>query len=68
LQAHSEAQEKALWAAVVALEEALNLVQMVAPQLPAPVAKRLEEQAATKLQQAAEIRKVIESLEPFEIE
>ena len=41
LQAHSEAQEKALWAAVVALEEAANLARAVSDQFPAePVNQR----------------------------
>ena len=66
LLAHSQAQEKALWAAVVALEESVNLVRLVAPQLPAHIAKRLESQAEEKLLQAREIRKVLERLEPFE--
>jgi len=67
LQAHSDAQEKALWAAVVALEESANLVELITGQLPS-VAERLQQQAETKLRQAAEIRKVIENLEPFQTE
>src|SRR5581483_1758200 len=67
LEAHSETQEKALWAAVVALEEAANLARLVAPQFGATVAARLEEQAAQKLRQAAEVRAVLERLEPFQL-
>ncbi len=68
LQAHSDATEKALWAAVVALEESANMVQSVAPQFPASVAKRLEEQAKEKHRQAEEVRRILEKLEPFQTE
>ena len=68
LQAHSETQEKALWAAVVALEEAANLVRIAAPQFAQPIPEKLETQAVQKLQQAAEIRNVLERLEPFVFE
>ena len=65
LQAHSETQEKSLWAAVVALEEAANLVEAVAKDFPDEVAERLREQAGKKMSQAAEIRRILEQLEPF---
>jgi|SRR3954469_21257204 two-component system chemotaxis response regulator CheB len=68
LRAHSDAQEKALWAAVVALEESAQLVAAVALHLPGDVAQRIQAQAQAKLAQAAEIRNVIERLEPFHIE
>ena len=68
LEAHSETQENALWAAIVALEEAVNLVRAVAPQIPAELAQRLQEQAAVKLRQAAEVRRIVEQLEPFRLE
>jgi two-component system chemotaxis response regulator CheB len=68
LRAHSEAQEKALWAAVVALEEATNLVQALAPQLKPAVLQKLETQAAEKTQQAREIRNILARLDPFQIE
>jgi two-component system chemotaxis response regulator CheB len=68
LQAHSEAQEKAVWSAVVALEEATKLVEAVASDLPAAVIERLEKQAAQKRQQASEIRGILERLEPFGVE
>jgi two-component system, chemotaxis family, protein-glutamate methylesterase/glutaminase len=68
LQAHSEAQEDALWAAVVALEEAAVLVGAVKSQLPPEEVARLEEQAIEKGRQAAEIRNILERLEPFELE
>jgi two-component system chemotaxis response regulator CheB len=68
LQAHSEAQEKALWAAVVALEEAANLARAVSDQFPPEVAERLVAQGERRLQQAAEVRKLLQGLEPFQTE
>ena len=68
LEAHSETQENALWAAVVALEESANLVKAVAPQLPAELAQRLGQQANEKLRQAQEVRHVLEQLQPFQLE
>ncbi|HZY71744.1 MAG TPA: chemotaxis protein CheB, partial [Edaphobacter sp.] len=66
LQVHSDTQEKALWSAVVALEEASNLVQAVAGDFPAAVAERLGRQVAKKREQAAEIRRILEHLEPLD--
>ncbi len=68
LEAHSDAQERALWAAVVALEESTNLVQVLQPGLPAQLATRLEGQAERKRRQAAEIRNILERLEAFQVE
>ena len=68
LQAHSETQERALWAAVVALEEAANLARTMAPRFSPAAAQKLEEQASTKMRQAAEIRSILERLEPFQLE
>jgi len=65
LQAHSETQEKALWAAVVALEESVNLVDVTASQFSSEVAQSLKDQALAKSREALEIRKVLERLEPF---
>jgi hypothetical protein len=65
LQAHYETQERALWSAVVALEEAMPLVDSVAPFCSPEAAARLKEQAAAKHQQAKDIRAVLERLEPF---
>ena len=66
LQAHSEAQEKALWSAVVALEEACNLVDAVAAEFPPEVAKKLKRQAKTKREQAKALHQLLEHLEPFQ--
>jgi len=68
LQAHSDTEEKALWAAVVALEESANLVERTAGQFPESVLTRLQEQVATKQRQAAEIRRILEKLEVFQTE
>jgi len=68
LQAHSETQEKALWAAVVALEEASQLVHSLAPDLPPDLVERLERQAQVKVRQATEVRRIIEGLEPFQVD
>lgn len=66
LAAHSEAQEKALWAAVVALEEARNIVRAVSSQLPAEVVRHLEALAEQKRAQAQEIRRITHELVPFQ--
>lgn len=68
LQAHSEVQEKALWSAVVALEESANLVRAVKDQFPDRVASNLETQSLKKLAQARELRAILEGLEVFETE
>ena len=66
LEAHSEAEERVLWAGLVALEEAAILVDTVASEFKPELAKRLQEQAQLKLQQAAALRSLIEQLEPFQ--
>src|ERR1700730_16576837 len=58
LQAHSETQEKALWSAVVALEESLNLARLAGADLPPHLAARIAAQAEVKIKQAAQIRAV----------
>lgn len=65
LEAHSEAQEKALWAAVVALEESVNILKAVTPQFPPDISARLKEQGAKRLEYASRIRDVLQQLEPF---
>jgi hypothetical protein len=68
LESHSEVQERALWSAVVALEESAKLVDAVASQFPAAAAQRLAAQAETKLRQVAAIRRISEQLEAFQVE
>jgi two-component system chemotaxis response regulator CheB len=68
LESNSEAQERSLWTAVVKLEESAKLVHLVSPQLPGVVAATLKRQADRKVQQAAAIRKILEQLEPFQLE
>jgi two-component system, chemotaxis family, protein-glutamate methylesterase/glutaminase len=64
LRAHSEAQERALWSAVVALEEAAVIARTTAAHLPRASATLLQ-QAEEKLRQAGFIRGVLEELTPF---
>jgi two-component system chemotaxis response regulator CheB len=68
LEAHSEAQEKALWSAVVALEETENIAWAVAAEFTPEVAERLREQAATRVKEAVLLREVIQRLAPLSIE
>jgi two-component system chemotaxis response regulator CheB len=68
LQAHSGTEENVLWAAVVALEEAANLVGIVGDDFPPAVAARLREQAEKKMAQAAVIRRILQELETFATE
>jgi len=68
LHAHSEAQEKALWAAVVALEESANLVSSVAEIFPPNIAADLLSQAEKKQRQAVQIREILKDLEAFKTE
>jgi two-component system, chemotaxis family, protein-glutamate methylesterase/glutaminase len=68
LHAHVEAQERALWAAVVALEESENIVAAVAPHLPESIASSVTREAEQKAHQAARIREVVHELTPFRTE
>jgi hypothetical protein len=68
LHAHTDAEERALWSAIVALEEAQNLVSAVAVNLPEEVRISLEAQASKKSQQAAQVRDVVQQLSPFRTE
>jgi two-component system, chemotaxis family, protein-glutamate methylesterase/glutaminase len=65
LHAHSATQERMLWSAVVALEEAKNLVSNVAPHLPGEIRPSLQSQADQKVHQAERIRQVLSELSPF---
>lgn len=65
LEAHCDAQETALWAAVVALEEAGRIVDLIAPQCNGEVAGVLRAKAQTKRLQALQVRNLIERLERF---
>src|SRR5215813_5488945 len=63
LDGHSEAQERTLWAAVVALEETKNIVGAVRSHLPPERTQRLEAQVLRKQEQAESIRRILEQLE-----
>jgi two-component system chemotaxis response regulator CheB len=65
LQEHSQVQETALWAAVVALEEATELVDQTASQFAPEKAAQLKKQAVLKREQAQHVRTILQELEPF---
>lgn len=66
LEAHSDAEERALWAAVVALEEAENVVRATAPHVPPEIRDELRKQAEERRAKADEIRDVLRHLRPFQ--
>lgn len=68
LHEHAQAQERALWSAIVALEEAENLVTAVGPHVTSSVRSSLAREAEQKGQQAARIRQIIQELTPFRTE
>ena len=67
LQAHYETQERALWAAVVGLEESARMVQAVAPHLTSNATPDLDQDAQNKQQQAKEVRRVLQELRPYRL-
>ena len=67
LRAHSETQERTLWAAVLVLEESANLTSTIGPQFGPEVQGRLHLQTEKKLRQAAQIREILKELEPFSV-
>ena len=67
LQAHSETQERALWAAVLVLEEAAVLAHETARYLP-HLADSLIGDGEHKRRQAERIRAVLDDLRPFRLE
>jgi len=68
LQAHSETQEKALWAAVVSLRETEAMVDAISDQFSPEVGDRLREQVTKKRSQAESLQLILEDLEPFEVD
>lgn len=66
LHEHYVTQERELWSAVVALEETANLVNAVSPYAPREAVENLRREAERKVQQAKQIRAVLEDLRPFE--
>jgi two-component system chemotaxis response regulator CheB len=67
LRAHSDTQERALWAAVLVLEEAAIIAREAAAHLPR-AAETLRAQASEKEQQAEAVRRVLLDLRPFTFE
>ena len=68
LASHHETEERSLWAAAVALEEAANLVKAAAPEFEPEIAARLTEQAEKKAAQAVRIREILEDLDPLQFD
>jgi two-component system chemotaxis response regulator CheB len=68
LHTHAQTQERMLWSAVVALEEAENIVAAVAPHIKQPIRSSLETEAQQKRDQAARIREIVHELTPFRTE
>jgi two-component system chemotaxis response regulator CheB len=66
LAAHAETQERALWAAVVALGEARALVEQVADQFPEDTARALFANVKEKEAQAEQIKEIIYALHPYQ--
>jgi len=66
LYAHSETQERTLWAAVLVLEEAAILARHVAETIPA-AAETLVRQGKEKQQQARVLRSLLSELKPFSL-
>ena len=62
---HFLAQEKALWAAIVALEEGASLSRQLIGQLEPELRASLEDEAQDRLQQASELRRVLEQRKSF---
>lgn len=66
LHEHYAAQERALWAAVVALEESRNLVKAVSSYTSSEAQPNLLRDAERKSEQAKRVRAVLEDLRPYE--
>jgi len=67
LAAHSDTQERALWSAVLALEEAAVIAHEVSAHVP-DSSNALLAQGAEKERQAKTIRSVLQELKPFTID
>jgi uncharacterized protein YbaR (Trm112 family) len=65
LEAHCETEEKTLWAAVVALEEASAIVESMVSLLDPAVLDRLRSQTTERKRMADKIRELIKQLEPY---
>jgi len=68
LHAHSETQERALWSAVLVLEEAAVIARDTADHLPPGASASLLAQADEKRRQADAVRRVLDTLKPFTLE
>ena len=68
LEAHCEAEESALWAAVVALKESAAIIDSLSTQFPPGTVERLRIQLEKKQNQAAVIEGLIAELETFDVD
>lgn len=68
LNGHSASEEKALWAAVVAVEQAETLIDRAARFFKPELIGQLKQQAQHRKRIGSEIRKLIERLEPLRLE
>jgi two-component system chemotaxis response regulator CheB len=68
LKGHSETEERTLWAAVVVLEEAVELVEKTSSQFAPEVVAHLKQQARVKSSQAMELRAILKQLQPFQLD
>ena len=66
LHEHYAAQERGLWAAVVALEESRNLVKAVSSYTSSEAQPNLQRDAERKSEQAKQVRAVLEDLRPYD--
>jgi two-component system chemotaxis response regulator CheB len=60
--AHTETQERTLWAAIVAVDEGADLMERVAGQVTADIAEQLRQRAGRNRDAAARIRKIVDEL------
>lgn len=67
LDAHYDTEERALWAAVVGLEEAEKLVQAVAAHLKPETAQDLRDDANDKKEGASQVRRVLDQLKAYRL-
>jgi two-component system chemotaxis response regulator CheB len=65
---HFLAQERVLWAAIVALEEGASLSRQLTGQLEPDLRQALEEEAQDRLQQAKELRRILEQRKSFPLD
>jgi hypothetical protein len=68
LEGHFAAQEKALWQAIVALEEGASLSNRLADELQPDIRERLLEEARESQEHASTLRRLLERRATFSLE